>query len=211
MKIAPSLLGADFSKLGEELKSIEDFTDILHLDVMDNHFVPNISFGPAVIKALRDKTKMIFDTHLMIENPGKYVDEYIKAGSDYITIHYEAEKDIIGTLRKIKASGAKAGVSFKPKTDISADMDFLAECDLILIMTVEPGFGGQEFIEAMVSKIKKAIEIKAKKNLSYLISADGGINDKTIGHVSGLLDIAVSGSYIFRHPDKKKAFVSLKK
>ena len=153
MKIAPSMLSCDFSKVNEEIKEIEKLTNIIHLDVMDGHFVPNITIGSCVIGSWRKcSSNMIFDTHLMIENVNKYVDDFCKAGSDYVTFHLEVDEDIDAIIEKIKSNGKKAGLSIKPNTDVTELDKYLDKIDLILVMTVEPGFGGQSFMENMVPK-----------------------------------------------------------
>ncbi|MDD5503040.1 MAG: ribulose-phosphate 3-epimerase, partial [Candidatus Thermoplasmatota archaeon] len=154
--IAPSILSADFSRLGEEVKAVDAAgADWIHVDVMDGHFVPNITIGPLVVKAIRGATKKTFDVHLMIENPDKYIDDFAKAGADYVTVHVEACPHLHRTLQHIKSLGKKAGVVVNPATPVSSIEDVLGEVDLILLMTVNPGFGGQEFIKAVVSKIRK--------------------------------------------------------
>lgn len=207
MLVAPSILSADFSKLGEEIKSIES-CDMIHIDVMDGMFVPNISFGGCVIKSIRKCTNKLFDTHLMIEEPKRYIKDFYDAGSDYITIHYEACKDVLETINEVKKY-CRVGISIKPKTDVKDIIKYLSIVDLVLIMTVEPGFGGQSFMYDMVPKIDFLKEYKEKNNLNYIISVDGGISDKTIGEVKSA-DMVVAGSYVFKGENRKERIESLK-
>lgn len=207
MLVAPSILSADFSRLGEDIKSIES-CDMVHIDVMDGMFVPNISFGPCVIKSIRKYTAKPFDTHLMIEEPIRYIKEFYEAGSDYLTIHYEACKDVSGTINEIKRY-CKAGISIKPKTNVDSIVKYLNDIDLVLVMTVEPGFGGQSFMPDMVEKINFLSEYKKKNNLNYIISVDGGISDKTICEVKNA-DMVVAGSYVFKGEDRKERIDSLR-
>lgn len=207
MLVAPSILSADFSKLKEEINSIES-CDMIHIDVMDGMFVPNISFGGCVIKSIRNCTKKPFDTHLMINEPIRYIKDFYEAGSDYITIHLEACSDALETIKEIKKY-CKAGISIKPKTDILDIVKYLDIVDLVLIMTVEPGFGGQSFMPDMVSKIDFLREYKNKNNSSFIISVDGGISDKTIAKVKNA-DMVVAGSYVFKGENRKERIDSLK-
>lgn len=204
IKIAPSILSADFSRLEKEIRRVEKAgADLLHIDIMDGHFVPNITIGPAVVKNIRQVTRLPLDVHLMIENPGKFVNEFIKAGSDMITVHIETAtlKEIkkIGSL--VRAKGLKFGISLNPATALSAVSGALKYADLILVMSVNPGFGGQAFIPSVVPKIRKLRAIFEGE-----ISVDGGVNDRTAGVLirSGV-DILASGSYIFRANDVKSA------
>ncbi len=209
MKVATSILTADFNNLKNEIISIKD-SDFIHLDVMDGHFVPNISFGAPVLMGLKDITKVPLDTHLMIENPYDYIDDFVKVGSSYITIHVEANKPL-ETIKKIKENGVKVGLSLKPKTPIETIYDYLAMVDLVLVMTVEPGFGGQSFMLDQMDKVKKLDELRKTHNYNYVIQIDGGVNDKTIPMVCGTgVDIVVSGSYILNQKDRKKAIESLR-
>lgn len=211
MIVAPSLLAADFNHLAEEVKKVEELgVQWLHLDIMDGHFVPNISFGPDVIKALRPNSKLVFDVHLMIEKVENYFQKYIDAGADYLTFHFEATKDIASLIKKIKATGTKVGISLKPATPASVLKPYLKDLDLILVMTVEPGFGGQSFMSDMVPKIKELKDLKEQNNYNYLISVDGGINGDTSKIVSETgADVVVAGTYLFKSPDIKERIEAL--
>ena len=199
MKLSFSILTVDYLNVEKSLKPLVDKLDYLHLDVMDGNFVPNISFGPAFIKAIRGIGNLPFDTHLMIQNPIDYIDKFADAGSDLITIHPEASSDVVETINKIHSRGCKAGISSKPKTEVSEIEKYLGLVDLVLIMSVEPGFGGQKFMPMAIDKAKKLSELKAKNNYHYLISMDGGINVETIDYVKDYLDLCVVGSYIVNY------------
>ena len=214
IQISPSILSADFSKLGEEIKRLEIAgADLIHVDVMDGHFVPNLTIGPAVIKALRKFTKLPFDVHLMISPVHKYINNYAEAGADIITIHPEATKDLNETINLIKKFNKKVGVSLNPDTEIGVLKGILQKIDLILIMSVFPGFGGQKFIPEVISKIKEIKKIKEENNYNYDIEVDGGINFSNSKDVLNAgANILVSGTTIFKenNGDIKKNIEKLK-
>ena len=210
--IAPSILSADFSKLSEEIKAVERAgADWLHIDVMDGHFVPNITIGPAVVSKIRKISDIFFDVHLMIENPDKYIEKFAKAGADIITIHAEACNDLKSIISKIKENNCKAGVSINPETSIDTIKNIIRDVDLVLIMSVHPGFGGQSFIKDVLPKIKKTREIINKINKKIYLEVDGGINKENAKTVKQYgADVLVAGNFIFTSSDYKEAIQSLK-
>ncbi|MDD5795372.1 MAG: ribulose-phosphate 3-epimerase [Oscillospiraceae bacterium] len=213
MLIAPSLLSCDFSKMGQEIERMEKAkADFMHLDVMDGHFVPNITFGAPVIKAVRSYTDVPFDVHLMISEPLKYIDDFADAGADIITFHVECDSDIQQTIDKIKSRGVKPGLVIKPNTPASAVFPYLKDLYMVLVMTVEPGFGGQSFMEDMLPKVSQLKKQAEKENLKLLIEADGGISCDTIGKASKAgVDVCVAGTAVFKAQDSAAAIEELKK
>jgi ribulose-phosphate 3-epimerase len=200
IQISPSILSADFSQLGNEIKRLEEGgADLIHVDVMDGHFVPNLTIGPPVIKALKKNCSIKFDIHLMISPVHKYIDAYADAGADIITIHPEATDDLSASIKKIKDLGKKVGVSLNPETKVSIIKDHLDQIDLVLIMSVNPGFGGQKFMPEVLDKIKELKNIQKEKNLNFDIEIDGGINfeNSKIAIEAGA-NILVSGTTIFK-------------
>ncbi len=211
MKIAPSILAADFSQLKTDILSIAQDADWVHVDVMDGHFVPNISIGPAVVKSIRKHTDLPFDTHLMISNPEQYVDQFIDAGSDHITFHIEAVASPETLIKYLHEKKVKAGLSIKPKTSVDAIKPYLHDLDIVLVMSVEPGFGGQTFMHEMVEKMQALAALKKTHGYHYEIVVDGGINDQTasICQEAGV-DVLVAGSYVFNAKNRKAQIESLK-
>jgi len=210
--IAPSILSADFSRLGEEIKAVEEAgADWIHIDVMDGHFVPNITMGPLVVKAVKKVTKLPLDVHLMIEHPDRYVSDFAKAGADYISVHAEASVHLNRTIQLIKSKNVYAGVVLNPSTPISAIEWVLEYIDFVLIMTVNPGFGGQSFIENSIDKIRSLRLIIQERGLSALIQVDGGVSEKNIKRIAlAGADVFVAGSAIFGTKDYKQTIEKLK-
>lgn len=209
MLIAPSILTADFNQLGLEIETISK-SDYLHLDVMDGHLVPNISFGPHVLSGIKKLTKIPLDTHLMILNPLDFIDQFVEIGSSIITVHVEANR-VQESINRIKASGIKAGITLKPKTKLEAIYPYLDQVDLVLIMSVEPGFGGQKFMEDQLDKVRTLVELRKAYNYHYVIEIDGGINGHTalLAKKAGV-DIAVVGSYVFNSKDRNLTIEALR-
>lgn len=212
MKIAPSMLSCDFAKMGEETVRIDKAgADLIHLDVMDGHFVPNITIGPDIVGSLRKYTDLPFDVHLMIDYPFDYIEQFSKAGADIITFHVEAKSDIQATIDKIKSNGVKAGLVIKPNTPAERVFPYLDQLYMVLVMTVEPGFGGQSFMADMMPKVRQ-IKDKAKElGVNILVEADGGISAKTIAQAAAAgVDISVSGTGVFKAEDAAEAIRTLK-
>ena len=212
IQLAPSILSADFARLGEQ---VEDVTkagaDLIHVDVMDGHFVPNISFGASVMKSLDNLETAPYDVHLMIENPDSYLGDFVTEKTEYITVHQEACKHLHRTIQHIRSYGVGAGVSLNPATPVSSLENILEDVDLVLIMSVNPGFGGQSLIPSTLRKIRKLAEIREKNDLKFRIEIDGGVNLKTIPDVAETgVDIIVAGSAVFGAEDLEKRVAELK-
>ena len=209
MKIAPSVLTANFTKLAEEIKSIES-ADLIHIDIMDGIFVPNISFGPAITKQINDLSNINLDVHLMVLNPLDWVEKFAFDKVEYITVHFESN-NFLEAINKIKALNKKVGITIKPNTKVSEIKDYLKVVDLVLVMSVEPGFGGQKFIASSLDKVKELVELRTNNNYNYLIEIDGGVNKETASLVKEAgVDIAVVGSYLFNQENRKKTMEDLR-
>ncbi|EGJ28076.1 ribulose-phosphate 3-epimerase [Streptococcus porcinus] len=202
-KIAPSILAADYANFATELKRIEETdAEYVHIDIMDGQFVPNISFGADVVASMRKHSKLVFDCHLMVINPERYVEAYAQAGADIMTIHVESTHHIHGALQKIRAAGMKAGLVINPGTPVSVIEPLLSLVDQVLIMTVNPGFGGQAFIPECLDKVKKVVEMRQRAGLDFDIEVDGGVDDKTIAACAKAgANVFVAGSYLFKADD----------
>lgn len=210
-KIAPSILAADFARLKEEIQDVEKGgADYIHVDVMDGHFVPNITIGPLIVEAIRPVTSLPLDVHLMIENPEQYITAFAEAGASIITVHQEASVHLHRTIQLIKSHGVKAGVVINPATPAESLLPILPEVDLVLVMSVNPGFGGQQFIEQTLKKMEKLAAWRKENNFSYEIEVDGGINASTAGACTAAgADVLVAGSAIFKQSDRHHAICEL--
>ncbi|WP_102271503.1 ribulose-phosphate 3-epimerase [Cytobacillus massiliigabonensis] len=212
VKIAPSILSADFSKLGEEIKDVErGGADYIHVDVMDGHFVPNITIGPLIVEAIRPVTKLPLDVHLMIENPDQYIESFAKAGADYITVHVEACRHLHRTIHFIKSLGVKAGVVLNPATPVQMIEDIIEDVDMVLLMTVNPGFGGQKFIPSVLQKIAAVKKMADDRGLKIEIEVDGGVNEETAKLcVEAGANVLVAGSAVYNQKDRAKAIAAIR-
>lgn len=212
VRIAPSMLSADFARLGEELREVTSGgADVIHLDVMDGHFVPNLTIGPAIVKALRKHSDKPFDCHLMIEEPQRYIDRFIEAGANMISVHAEIEPHLHRALCQIRDGGAKAGIALNPATAVSTIEDALQYCDYVLVMSVNPGFGGQKFIRGAIEKIRRIRQLVLERSLDVAIEVDGGVDASNAGalHSAGA-EILVAGTSVLGQPDRRAAIEALR-
>ena len=212
IKIAPSILSADFAKLGEEIKDVErGGADYIHVDVMDGHFVPNITIGPLIVEAIRPVTKLPLDVHLMIENPDLYIESFVNAGADYITVHVEACKHLHRTIGLIKSLGVKAGVVLNPATPVNTIQHVIKDIDMVLLMSVNPGFGGQSFIPEVLPKIREVKAMAEQFNPTLEIEIDGGVNEETAKLcIEAGANVLVAGSAIYNKSDRKAAIAAIR-
>ncbi|MEO6260351.1 MAG: ribulose-phosphate 3-epimerase [Thermoanaerobaculia bacterium] len=211
IRIAPSLLSADFSRLAEEIATIEGSADLLHLDVMDGHFVPNLTMGPAIVKACRERSQLLFDCHLMVEEPQRYIDQFLQAGAGMISVHCEAERHLQRALEQIRQGGGQAGIALNPSTPAESLSTAIEFCDFVLVMTVNPGFGGQKFIEPVVAKIRHIAGMIEQRGLSVAIEVDGGIDPRTAPQVCQAgASILVAGSAVFGQKDRPAAIAAIR-
>lgn len=211
-KIAPSILSADFANLANEIRDVEKGgADYIHVDVMDGHFVPNITIGPLIVEAIRPVTKLPLDVHLMIENPDQYIEAFIKAGADIITVHQEACVHLHRTIMMIKEQGVKAGVVLNPATPVSLIEEILPEVDMVLLMTVNPGFGGQRFIPSVLKKVEELSRLREALELDFEIEIDGGVNIETAGLCTDAgADVLVAGSAVYNQEDRTAAIAAIR-
>jgi ribulose-phosphate 3-epimerase len=212
VKIAPSILSADFSRLGEEIKDVEiGGADYIHIDVMDGHFVPNITIGPLIVEAIRPITKLPLDVHLMIENPDQFIEAFAKSGADYITVHVEACKHLHRTIHYIRSFGVKPGVVLNPATPVESIMHIISDVDMVLLMSVNPGFGGQAFIPEVLNKVRTLRKMIDDKGLQVEIEIDGGVNAETAKQcIEAGATVLVAGSAVYNQKDREQAIAALR-